>query len=297
MTKTQLNDLTIRTALIFAVAAFLVALAVALRGTTPCASADGTCPVGSTSTFSQDIGIQAGTVNTMRITGTPTADRVYTLPDATGQVAVSAAQNNFTVKQFIGDVFNTDMTLGLTINQGANDDAILSLKSSDVSHADGDFEADTYGQFQKKSATAGGLEIRGIAEGTPGLGFGGVTIGGSSEFASEIKSTGGGASVNIIGTLYGESDLVGDDNVLGVYKGTGGDAVAFVDAEGDIWLNGGIDLEGGSNAGYLQAEEISDPGVAAADHGRLYFRDSGAGKTQLVVVFSSGAVQVIAEEP
>lgn len=48
---------------------------------------------------------------------------------------------------------------------------------------------------------------------------------------------------------------------------------------------------------YATFSEIADPGVAAADGARLYARDSGGGKTQLVVVFSSGAVQVLATEP
>lgn len=43
--------------------------------------------------------------------------------------------------------------------------------------------------------------------------------------------------------------------------------------------------------------EIADPGNAGADQCRLYARDNGAGKTQLVAVFSSGAVQVIATQP
>jgi len=43
--------------------------------------------------------------------------------------------------------------------------------------------------------------------------------------------------------------------------------------------------------------ETSDPGVADTDGARLYARDNGSGKTQLVVVFQSGAVQVIATEP
>lgn len=48
---------------------------------------------------------------------------------------------------------------------------------------------------------------------------------------------------------------------------------------------------------YMTMTEIADPGVGAADTVRLYARDNGAGKTQLVCVFSSGAVQVIATQP
>lgn len=55
-----------------------------------------------------------------------------------------------------------------------------------------------------------------------------------------------------------------------------------------------LDLTGG---GYIQMIERSDPANAAANAGRLYLRDNGSGKTQLVIIFSSGAVQVIATQP
>lgn len=48
---------------------------------------------------------------------------------------------------------------------------------------------------------------------------------------------------------------------------------------------------------YLEGSEISDPAAPAANSGRLYFKDNGAGKTQLVCRFASGAVQAIATEP
>lgn len=48
---------------------------------------------------------------------------------------------------------------------------------------------------------------------------------------------------------------------------------------------------------YVELTETTDPGAPAAEKGRLYVRDNGADKSQLVVVFPSGAVQVIATEP
>jgi hypothetical protein len=51
----------------------------------------------------------------------------------------------------------------------------------------------------------------------------------------------------------------------------------------------------GSKAGYA-GPEISDP-PAPATGGITYYRDNGAGKTQLVTRFPSGAVQVIVTEP
>ena len=48
---------------------------------------------------------------------------------------------------------------------------------------------------------------------------------------------------------------------------------------------------------YIELLEISDPSAPSSNLGRLYVKDNGAGKTQLVVRFPTGAVQVIATEP
>jgi len=50
-------------------------------------------------------------------------------------------------------------------------------------------------------------------------------------------------------------------------------------------------------ARHIELAEIADPGAATENTGRIYFRNNGSGKTQLVVVFPSGAAQVIATEP
>lgn len=55
----------------------------------------------------------------------------------------------------------------------------------------------------------------------------------------------------------------------------------------------GIDI----NANNMQFDEMSDPLAPAANRGRIYMRDSGGGKTEFVVRFNTGAVQVIAVEP
>lgn len=59
----------------------------------------------------------------------------------------------------------------------------------------------------------------------------------------------------------------------------------------------------GTNSGalgltkFIEVPEISDPAAPAANKARIYCKDTGAGKSQLVVRFPSGAVQVIATEP
>jgi hypothetical protein len=50
-------------------------------------------------------------------------------------------------------------------------------------------------------------------------------------------------------------------------------------------------------ARHVEYVEITDPGAGATNSARLYARDNGSGKTQLCVVFASGAVQVLATQP
>jgi hypothetical protein len=70
----------------------------------------------------------------------------------------------------IGSAGSTKMTKGLTINQGAADDEIIDLKSSDVDHGITDLaETDTYGVFAKASVASGGLSIGGYTEDIFGL--------------------------------------------------------------------------------------------------------------------------------
>lgn len=67
---------------------------------------------------------------------------------------------------YLGDTANASMTQGLTLNQGAADDEILALKSSDVAHGLTTItETDTFGRLLKQSATFGGLRISGISDG------------------------------------------------------------------------------------------------------------------------------------
>lgn len=49
--------------------------------------------------------------------------------------------------------------------------------------------------------------------------------------------------------------------------------------------------------GYIQMTEVTAPAAPAANGGRLFLRDNGAGKTQLCIIFNTGAIQVIATQP
>ena len=64
----------------------------------------------------------------------------------------------------------------------------------------------------------------------------------------------------------------------------------------------GLGLTGApfSNAfltGYIEVVEMAAPSAPAANKARLFVQDNGAGKTQLMVLFPSGAAQQVAIEP
>ena len=110
---------------------------------------------------------------------------------------------------FVGDTANSKMTLGLTVNQGAADNEIFALKSSDVGHnMTNKAEADTYGAFRKYQATSGGLTVGGLkdADGVAGLAL--VLEGFLGEAADTTKST------SAVGIVQVETAVTaGDGNV------------------------------------------------------------------------------------
>ncbi len=139
---------------------------------------------------------------------------------------------------FVGDSANTDMTVGLTINQGANDNQILAFKSSDVAHgATNVAETDTWGEVYKLSASDGGVNIRGFSDGGGrGINIQGVaggtvaTTATTSEYA--IITTVGGQVVNAGNAIAPPSNSL----IFGVVAHA---AVAFVvDEDGDYFYNG-----------------------------------------------------------
>lgn len=78
---------------------------------------------------------------------------------------------------FVNDTADAGMTIGLCINQGANDDIILSLKSSDVAHGVTTLvETDTFGFGRKVAAADGGLELVGVSDVTRALQLYGVAV-------------------------------------------------------------------------------------------------------------------------
>jgi hypothetical protein len=142
----------------------------------------------------------------------------------TGEIRASASV-------YINDTSNANVTLGLTLNQGANDDQILALKSSDVAHGvTAVTETDTYGYFGKPSATDGGLLIVGLNDANTIA----VIIQGIGVAATGTYSTAGVATVVIDGYLKSGTSVASlgaDKSILAVRDN--GTARFFLDTDGD----------------------------------------------------------------
>jgi hypothetical protein len=163
---------------------------------------------------------------------------------------------------YINDTSNAKMSRGLTINQGAADDHILDLKSSDVSHPFTDFaEEDTYFTISKYNSTRGGAYLAGFQDDaalTPGIQLRGFICGDDPTYRAVIidgvvsdGGTGGksladttkildisNASVNKV-SVYGNGNVLLNDLIIGDghYIGSASDPDAMaISSAGDVSL-------------------------------------------------------------
>ena len=132
----------------------------------------------------------------------------------------------------IGDTANAGMTVGLTINQGANDNEILSFKSSDVAHGVTTVtETDTFAAFKKINGDNGGLTISALNDsGTVGL-----SIDSIAASAATAKTTSANAAIHLTARLAsgtGVTDMSADGNLLAIRNNA--DTRFIFDAEGSF---------------------------------------------------------------
>lgn len=119
-------------------------------------------------------------------------------------------------------------------------------------------------------------------------------------------------AAGVTDTFGGETPQISTDAgaISAVSVATSGDIDATGDISGDeitatkLTTSGGIvDTSVGvsldlSGTGVIQfSERAADAGAPASNKVRIYAKDNGSGKTQLVARFPTGAVQVIATEP
>jgi len=157
----------------------------------------------SKSSFTQDSSVLVGTG-----AGTYAEETGATLRTSIGLGTTDSPQFN---SLFVNDTVNTAMTIGITVNQGANDNAILSLKSSDVGHpVTGLTETDTFFEITKRDGDLGGVSLYSVTDGdvTP------FQIAGTFGVADPSDLIG---AVTIVGRKYdGDTNVaaLGDDETV-----------------------------------------------------------------------------------
>jgi hypothetical protein len=149
----------------------------------------------------------------------------------------------------INEGSNANMTGGITINQGAADDEILAFKASEVAHGgiSGSVETDTFGSFQKRVATTGGLTIQGFAEsGAPSCSL--QLVGYFAGATDTTKSSSGRAIVETYASEFtggGTAQAVDANGNIFAIRSNAGGTRWICDEDGDTWQTGNVVVSGG----------------------------------------------------
>lgn len=116
----------------------------------------------------------------------------------------------------------------------------------------------------------------------------------------------GSVVINSTSMTAGVPMLVnGANGYIAIRKNGGAAAGLFFGSADDVQLFRGaadrLDLASGDNfrlvQGYIEGTEQTAPSAPSADGYRIFAQDNGGGKTQLMVIFSSGAAQQLAIQP
>jgi hypothetical protein len=139
---------------------------------------------------------------------------------------------------YINDTANSNMTTGLTINQGTAVNEILTFKGSvDINHGVTNYtETDTFAFFRKsEGGTNGGLEIGAFSEGTEAFMFLAVS---PSDNTTKTASARAAVTFKVYDTDGVALQSRGSNaNLMTINDGS---AARFIfDVEGDLWLDAG----------------------------------------------------------
>ena len=162
--------------------------------------------------------------------------------------------------------------------------------------------------FEADNPTGIGVVGTGGSAGIYGSGFVGVEGGSSSPNAWAILGRHGADGTGVLGwSTHGVGAPPVGPAKTGVYgyaaqdkfsRGVTGESPAGIGVYGFTSSGYGVYSAGRVyTTKWYEMGEISTPGAPIANRARLFVRDNGLGKTQLCVLFPTGAVQVIKTEP
>lgn len=152
---------------------------------------------------------------------------------------------------FINDTSNANMTMGLTINQGAAADSILSLKSSDVAHGATVYaETDTYMYIRKQIQDGGGIFLCALSDSGHTANNPTLYLNALSGIAADTtRSTSGRAPFEFRSALISGTGIEGNyttnGNVLAVgHRHAGANVTDFIVGTDGCWLAGNLTQRG-----------------------------------------------------
>jgi hypothetical protein len=243
-------------------------------------------------TFNDDVKISLGTGGDVDI-----------YSEGTNLIITSSA------RVLIGDTANTFNDGGLTINQGANDDEIISFKSSDVGHPMTALaEADTYGAITKGHATGGGMRLLGF-KATAGANRNALILAGVlGEAADTTKSSSGTAIIAFDASITDgstSSQVAGADQNLVIFGSSGTqrfifdvegsghadvewiafdkyDDLALLDATQNVMTGRITPARFGDNSLYYDKEYLEDTGIIGKDSWHTEDRNGRVQQRQMV---------------
>jgi hypothetical protein len=160
--------------------------------------------------------------------------------EGNGSLLTITGATKFANTVYINETANSGVTLGLTINQGGNTDAIMELQASGVDHGMTSIsDRNAFAQFRQSSGNYGGLTIRSMAEDDANDIV--TQIYSSGGTAASAKTTSGYGLFDIYVTQHDGSNaldnLPSEGNVLSIRARYGGANVtrAIFDADGDFY--------------------------------------------------------------
>lgn len=178
--------------------------------------------------FSSDAADRDINLWTVNVTGTPTAKW-------------DESEDAFMIDHswYINSGSNSDMTIGITIDQKGNDDQILAFRdSTDVAHGiTTRTETDIFGAIEK-AIPSGGLEINGISGNSVAEG---VTVLAISQSESTADDDGADGAIKLTGSKKngtGVAALSNNANIVAITNN--GDARQVFKGNGDIYIAGSV---------------------------------------------------------
>jgi hypothetical protein len=159
---------------------------------------------------------------------------------------------------YINETLNAHMTLGLTINQGGNDNEILAFKSTDIAHGHLiEQETDTFFAIQKRAPGDGGCRITTTMTNSANtrvlqmMSYGGTAVNDKTSsglglvqfYIAEHNGSGSLANITADGVVFAITGQVGG----------GWRTLFMIDEDGDFYYDG---VDGGSYDQYEDAQLV-----------------------------------------